>query len=64
MWKREKIATGQWKMRLNGLQCPGIILGGNKNYAVQIEGKQQQNVPRLRDAEQIILANAHRIMLG
>lgn len=37
--KTEKIAEGKWHVRHNGSTVPGMILGGNRRYVIQVAGQ-------------------------
>lgn len=41
-WKPERIVTGKYHVRLDGSLIPGLIVGGNGRWFVQVGGNQIQ----------------------
>tara|TARA_R110000824_G_scaffold173688_1_gene351813 strand:+ start:1857 stop:2057 length:201 start_codon:yes stop_codon:yes gene_type:complete len=50
-WEHERIGTGKYRVRLDRTVVPGIVIGGNGIWLVQVEGNQiQERFPTIADA--------------
>ena len=55
-WATEKVGAGKYRVRLSGSVIPGMILGGNGSWVVQVGGSQVQGkFPTLKAASEYIV---------
>ena len=55
-WEHERIGTGKYRVRLDGAVIPGMVIGGNGRWLVQVAGNQvQERFATIADAAECLV---------